>query len=100
MTNIIVSITALSARLERAEQLMSEGKVHPCRDMENVFYVESSSKNGGFYSVNGKCDCPDAQQREEITKGWCKHRLAVELYKEAESRWEEVRPQLVGGNTN
>ena len=93
MSNIITSITALSVRLERAEKLMAEGKVHPDEYIVNTFRVESSSSNGSYYTVNGKCDCPDAVQREDIHKGWCKHKLAVELYRLSEERWEIVRAE-------
>ncbi len=34
-------------------------------------------------NVNGECGCPDALQRAELHKGFCKHRLAVELFKQA-----------------
>ena len=52
----------------------------------DVFVVEGNGEkeNGTqrrFYLVNHECQCPDFHQRKEFHKGWCKHRLAVELVK-------------------
>lgn len=80
MVSPVQQIEALAARLEKARQLVTEGKVHSVINQEG-FYVVQSSK-GGFYLVNGSCNCPDAANRSELTKGFCKHRLAAEIFKE------------------
>ena len=46
-----------------------------------------------YYLVNGECTCRDAQYRSEVHKGWCKHMLAVELYKEAQPQGEPSQPE-------
>ena len=32
--------------------------------------------------------CPDAQQRVDMHHGWCKHKLAVELFKDTQEQAE------------
>jgi hypothetical protein len=34
--------------------------------------------------VNGECRCPDATNRIDLVKGFCKHRLTALLYAEEE----------------
>ena len=80
MVSPIQQIEALTQRLEKARQLVADGKVHPINGMEEHYAVQASTE--GFYLVNESCTCPDAQQRDELHKGWCKHKLAVELVKE------------------
>jgi hypothetical protein len=70
----------LYARLEKAKAIATAGKVHPIVGMDEHYVVESSK--GDFYLVNGTCTCIDAQQRTDLHHGWCKHKLAVELYKD------------------
>jgi hypothetical protein len=77
----IQQIEALAKRLEKARQLVAEKKVHPLINLENHYVVEASS-GFGFYLVNGACTCQDAKDRSELHRGFCKHRLAVEIYKE------------------
>jgi hypothetical protein len=80
-TSPVKQIEALNQRLEKARQIVAEGKVHPIVGMENHFTVEGGK---GFYLVNGHCSCPDAKNREGLHRGFCKHKLAVELYKETQ----------------
>jgi hypothetical protein len=72
-TNVspITQIEALYDRLSRARELVAKGKVHPIYGMENYYIVEGSNAR---YRVNGSCNCPDATNRAELTKGLCKHR--------------------------
>lgn len=77
-------IRALALRLAKAEQIVQEDRVTWWED-QNCYMV--SSPTGRWYSVSGptvgeECNCPDAQQRQELHKGWCKHRLAVELVRQ------------------
>jgi hypothetical protein len=76
----IQQIESLYQRLAKAREIVAAGKVHPIVGMTDHYTVESSK--GNFYLVNGTCSCQDAQQRIDIHHGWCKHKLAVELYKE------------------
>ncbi len=81
MASVIEKIEALHCRLERARQIVAEGKVKPVLGMEEHYTVESSTGNG-HYLVNATCSCPDAANRSELTKGLCKHKLAVLVYQE------------------
>jgi hypothetical protein len=76
----IRQIESLYQRLEKARSIAAAGKVHPIIGMTDHYTVESSK--GDFYLVNGTCTCIDAQQRIDVHHGWCKHKLAVELFKE------------------
>jgi hypothetical protein len=78
----IKQIESMWARLEKARSIYAEGKVHPIVGMEGHYAVECSRIDDGMYLVNGTCTCIDAQQRTDIHHGWCKHKLAVELFKE------------------
>jgi hypothetical protein len=48
-----------------------------------------SSPGKGFYLVNGTCNCQDAQERSEVHHGWCKDKLAVEIFKETPQEPED-----------
>ena len=74
-------IEALHQHLVRAREIVAAGKVHPIIELETHYTVEASTS--GFYLVNSKCTCPNAQQRADIHRGWCKQMLAVEVYKES-----------------
>jgi predicted nucleic acid-binding Zn finger protein len=76
----IAQIEALYNRLEKAKDLFAQGKVHPVVGVADHYIVEGSQ---GYYLVNGSCNCPDSTNRHDLTRGYCKHRLAVEPYKEA-----------------
>jgi len=80
MASVTVYIEALHQRLEKARQLVADGKVQPIIGYERHYVVQASK--GGVYVVNSECPCPDAQQRTDVHRGWCKHKLAVELVKE------------------
>lgn len=80
MINPVQQIEALHWRLQKARELVADGKVHPIIGVDDHYAVQSS-KGHGFYLVNGVCGCPDAQRRSEMHHGWCKHKLAVELVK-------------------
>jgi hypothetical protein len=78
----VQQIESLYARLEKAREIAAAGKVHPIVGLENHYAVECSRIDSGMYLVNGTCTCIDAQQRIDLHHGWCKHKLAVELYKD------------------
>jgi hypothetical protein len=78
----VKQIEALNQRLEKARDIYFSGKVHPIVGMEGHYAVECSRIDDGMYLVNGLCTCIDAQQRIDVHHGWCKHKLAVELFRE------------------
>ena len=84
MTTIapVKQIEELSKRLDRARQLVAEDKVEAIVGDSSHYVVRSDG--GGLYMVNGHCTCEDARYRRDIHKGWCKHMLAVDLYKESQ----------------
>jgi hypothetical protein len=69
---------ALTVRLDRAQEFIDQGRVHPVANMPDHFIVEGDSL---WYVVNGECCCEDFKYRQPLHQGWCKHRLAVALYK-------------------
>ena len=89
MASVIQKIEALHCRLEKARQIVAEGKVQPVLGMPDHFTVEASTGNG-HYLVNDTCSCPDAVNRSELTKGLCKHKLAVIVYTEAQQAATEA----------
>ena len=89
MVSPVQQIESLYKRLEKAREIATQGKVHPIIGKEGHFVVQSST--GGFYLVNDTCGCPDATNRADTHKGWCKHKLAVEIYKEQPK--EEPKPK-------
>ncbi len=80
----VTQIEELSKRLERARKIV--GHVAPVLGKDGHYVVQACK--GGYYLVNGQCTCRDAQYRSDIHKGWCKHMLAVDLYKEAQPQVE------------
>ena len=87
----VQQIEALHQRLVKAREIVASGKVYPIVGLETHFAVQAST--GGFYLVNGECTCPDAQQWTDIHRGWCKHMLAVEIYKESPKESPEESPK-------
>ena len=79
MVSPVAQIESLYKCLEKARQLVAEGKVHPVVGMDGHYVVLGTA---GYYMVNGVCTCPDARERADIHKSWCKHKLAVELHKD------------------
>lgn len=75
----IARIKALRDRLNKAEQLVKNGKVHSVVDMPSHWVVEGSR---GHYLVNESCPCPDFVNRSDIIETYCKHQLAALLYEE------------------
>lgn len=90
MASVIRKIEALHCRLERAREIVAEGKVQPVLGMPDHFTVESSTGNG-HYLVNATCSCPDAANRSELTKGLCKNKLAVLVYQEIKEAHREAK---------
>lgn len=81
---IVQKIEALAARLVRARMILATGAVSY---QGNGTWAVTSSDGSKTYEVNTdrlECTCPD-HARRELHKGWCKHRLAVELYQHGET---------------
>jgi len=89
MVSPVKQIEQLNKRLEKARLIVAEGKVHPVMGMDNHYTVEGRN---GFFLVNDACTCPDAEYRSELNKGWCKRKLAVELYKETQGE-DKAKPE-------
>lgn len=88
----IKQIEQLCCRLEKARQIVADGKVHRVLGHQDAYVVEAKD---GFYYINGICSCPDAQHRTDIHHGYCKHKLAVELFKESTAdSTPETDPEL------
>ena len=85
-TPIVPKIQSLAKRLESARALVEAGAVVPASRAD--FFTVLSSTQGSYLVSSGwldqepKCACPDFQYRGQQLDGWCKHRLAVELYVE------------------
>jgi hypothetical protein len=69
---------ALTVRLDRAQEFIDQGRVHPVANMPEHYIVEGEN---AWYVVNSDCCCEDFKYRTPLHQGWCKHRLAVALYK-------------------
>jgi predicted nucleic acid-binding Zn finger protein len=78
----IAQIEALYNRLSKARTLVANNKVHSIYSLVNYYVVEGSNAR---YLVNGNCNCSDATNRVELTKGLCKHRLAAMVYAEQQT---------------
>jgi hypothetical protein len=90
----VAQIRALHERLIRAEALVCSEKVHPVVDIPGRYIVEGRK---GYYLVNSSCNCPDATNRTELLKGYCKHRLAAVIYAEQQAKapaTKESKPAL------
>jgi hypothetical protein len=82
-TSVISKIDAVHARLERARAIVDAGLVE---DLGNGVFIVSSQRGREHYTIDEHgCNCPDVQNRYELTNGWCKHRLAVAIVKEQQA---------------
>jgi hypothetical protein len=81
----VAQIEALFDRLTRVRTLVASHKVYPIYGRADHYIVEGSNAR---YLVNGSCNCPDATNRVELTKGLYKHRLAAMVYAEQQAKAE------------
>jgi hypothetical protein len=65
---------ALHERLSAAVALVNAGRVF--QDSAGAWQVDSASREGLTYTVNGSCSCDDTQYNKPA---YCKHRLAMFL---------------------
>jgi len=75
----IARIKALRDRLNKSEELVKQGKVHPVTRIPGYHMVERSQ---GHYLINQTCHCGDFINRTDLLEGYCKHRLSALLYAE------------------
>jgi uncharacterized Zn finger protein len=70
----VAMVTAFSARVERAAELVRRGAVE---QVEPGRYRVQSAGGGGHFAVReGYCNCPDFAWRGVVP---CKHLIAVEM---------------------
>ena len=72
-------ITGLSSRLERARDLVREGRIQAIPDLEGAYRVINQDGQSHVVQPDGRCNCADYEYRYEFHKGWCKHRIATKL---------------------
>jgi predicted nucleic acid-binding Zn finger protein len=87
----ISRIKALRDRLNKAEELVRDGKVHSVVDMLDHWVVEGSH---GHYLVNNNCSCPDFVHRTDLIETYCKHHLAAMLYAEQVAQDEDLEKKV------
>jgi hypothetical protein len=76
----------LEARIWRAVRLVESGAVTRSARSTNVFWVASTTHEGGRHKVEARprwCSCPDHSERKGAR---CKHTLAAALVEVAEVR--------------
>jgi predicted nucleic acid-binding Zn finger protein len=74
---------AISERYAKAVELVAAGRVAPVYGQNGVYCVINGE--GCAYLVNltaETCTCPDYQYRAKKLNIWCKHVIAVALYRE------------------
>ena len=79
--NLTKQQTGKLKRLERAREILAQGKLFQVAGAEEKFVVFSSAGNK-LYLVDlaeETCTCPDFRKRKEWNGGWCKHRIAAWL---------------------
>ncbi len=65
-------------KLQKAMDLVLTGKVQAHQD--GLYSVQGSTKT---YDIDGECPCPQGQRQKSK---WCKHMVAVELWKRVQMR--------------
>lgn len=76
--DIIDTINAMTARLDRAKDIVMKGHITHVDQTKSDYRVTSQADPTLHYQVTAKgCTCPDVEKG--AVKGWCKHRLAVAL---------------------
>ena len=97
MHTIIERIEAQFERLQKAREIVAKQGVHVLLGVDEdttgdfggrpkTCHAVDSSSGSGQYFVNGSCGCPDAKERADLHEGWCKHRLAVQLWLTADAK--------------
>ena len=79
----VQQIEALNRRLDNAREILAGNRVFPGLNKEAHFVVSSPQENG-YYIVNAEGCCPIKVQGLDLLEGDCEHRLAVDLFEEAQ----------------
>ena len=87
----IQQIDNLTLSLERARWIVAKGRISAVLNREG-HYVVGSDHQKGFYVPNPQ-GCCDSQQDIDLLNGYCEHRLAADLFKEAQGLETEVSPK-------
>jgi hypothetical protein len=85
-TNTVIQVAAdakaalpeANGRVERARDLVLGNLVS--KNADGTYTVRSASARGKHYTINGECNCPDA---EKLVDKRCKHRIAVWIWRKA-----------------
>ena len=79
-TKSLLRIEEMHQRLVKAREFVEKGAVHRIKLVKN-HYTVAGDKSGDFLVNNGRCNCDSARSRFSAVKGWCQHRMAVEIFK-------------------
>ena len=82
-------------RLPRGQAIALSQKWSRAGDDLDTWYIQSQSKGGTIYEVNGRCTCLDYLVNG-VPGGWCKHRIARALA----IRAEEIIENGAGSNAD
>jgi hypothetical protein len=78
-----VTVKGLAARLEKAEQLVTDGAVFPVAGLDGYSVVRNGDGTQmylvRFEAGHEHCTCPDFKQRQQVAGLPCKHIMAAEL---------------------
>ena len=84
-------IENLHTRLEKAREIAKKRRIFPVYNKDD-HYVVRTGDGKGFYIVNAEGCCHENHRQMDLLEGYCEHRLAVDLYKEAQeaatATWE------------
>ncbi len=101
----IQQIETLNTRLENARKILAADRVFPVLNRQG-HYVVCSPQERGFYIVNAEGCCTDDRGSIDLLKGYCEHRLAVDLFEKAQEEQGqpdenvgEVEVPTVAGDT-
>ena len=84
----IQQIETLNTRLDHAREIFAADRVSTCLNQKDHYVVYAPQEHGVYIVniVNPEDCCPEEQRRYDLLKGYyCEHRLAVELFKEAQN---------------
>ena len=101
----IQQIETLNTRLENARKILAADRVFPVLNKQG-HHVVFAPQERGFYIVNTEGCCTDEQGSIDLLKGYCEHRLAVDLFEKAQEEQRQpdatvgkVEAPTVGGDT-
>ena len=78
----IQRIDTLAMRLESARQIVTRGRISAVPNREG-HYVVGTDHGSGFFVVDAEGCCKDSDQDIDLLHGYCEHKLAADLFREA-----------------